>query len=90
MKINECFVLRKIKEENFLVPYKANGISRDVIYLNEVGAEVFKMASGCLDTSVLLDNVAETFGVQDDPEAKKQIGDFIDQVVSIGLLMDES
>lgn len=89
MKINNCFVLRKIKEENFLVPYRKNCVSRDVIYLNRVGNEIFGQAPGCLNMAVLLDNVAETFGVQDDAEARTQIKEFIEQAMSIGLLEDE-
>lgn len=89
MKVNENFVLRKIKEEYFLVHFKANEISRDVIFLNSVGAQVFQMAPDCLNVSLLTENVAEVFQVENDGDAKRMIRDFIDEMLTIGLLMEE-
>nr|WP_294669024.1 hypothetical protein [uncultured Blautia sp.] len=88
MKINDNFVMRKVREEFFLVPYKKNEISSDVIFLNSVGSQVFRLASECLNASILTENVAELFQVQQDEEAKGEIREFIDQMLILGLLVE--
>lgn len=88
MKVNECFILRKIKDDYFLVPFRKNIISREVIYLNNVGAQIFLLSDQCLTPKILADNVAELFGVKHDNEAKKMINDFISQMLEMGLLVE--
>lgn len=86
MKINRNFVLRKIRNEYFLVPYRKNNISSDVIFLNNTCGVIFENAEKCIDKNILAEYVAEYFNVNNDADAKEQINEFIEYTINIGLI----
>lgn len=43
--VNNCFVLRDIKNVHILVPRKANHVGNDFYYLNNTGAFLWDVAS---------------------------------------------
>lgn len=81
--------MRKIKDEYFLIPFRANIISSEVIFLNQTGGIIFGNAEKCIDQITLTEYVAEYFDVVNDKEATKQISEFIKVVIDNELLQYE-
>ena len=90
MIINKNFILRKIREEYFLVPFRKNNISSDVIFLNYTGGIIFENAEKCINKNVLIKYVSEYFCIENDAEAIKEIKKFIEEAINSELLQELS
>lgn len=89
MRLNNNFVLRRIKEEYFLVPFHQNPISAETIFLNQTGGYIFEEAKYCCDRDVLIHNTVLHYGIANDAEAVEAVTQFVDQLIQMGLLVEE-
>lgn len=89
MKINKEFVLREIAGESMLVPSGAQAQKLDgIIALNPVAAVIWKALCEKPDYQYALEKILDTFEVSEN-EAKQDLNDFIDQMCSHDLLIEE-
>jgi hypothetical protein len=88
MLIAEDFVLREIQGRNLLIPFRRNDISADPIFLNSVGAEIWKRAPDALSQAALVDEVVALYELTD-TEDIASVGAFVEQMASIGLINAE-
>ena len=89
MRINNNFVLRRIQNEYFLVPFHKNTISSETIFLNQTGGYIFEEANCCFDRAVLIHNTVLHYGIEHDAEAVEAVTQFIDHLIQTGLLVEE-
>ena len=86
MKINDSFIIREVYGKTFLIPVKANDISKIPIYANEPAKDII--------TSLLkfdnLDEVLNDLGKKYDVSNKyvyKDIENYIQLLLSYGLIV---
>jgi hypothetical protein len=88
MLVAEDFVLREIHGRNLLIPFRRNNISPDPIFLNSVGAEIWKRAPGALSQEALVDEVVALYELTD-REDIASVEEFVEQMTSMGLINAE-
>ena len=87
MKINEAFILRNIYGKNILMPVHANGVSNDPILLNEVAAFIWNAALNNQEKGMILENVAQEYNLKEKSSELIAVGQFIDQMITMGLFI---
>ncbi|MCL2030717.1 MAG: PqqD family peptide modification chaperone [Oscillospiraceae bacterium] len=89
MRINPCLVLRTVSNHCFLIPVRKNEISKEPMYINEVGAYILRNISSCLDNNILMQNTAEHFNIGSDEEAIESVAEFLEELVSSRILIED-
>ena len=87
MRQNPDLILREIYGKNILMPIRFNESSNDQIYLNEVGALIWKLSDEAKNPTELLNFVCETYNLKTDSAESAAVEGFINQLIESKLIM---
>ena len=86
MNINKAFVLRNIYNKYLLMPVHSNEAGNDLIYLNEIGAKIWELASIGLSEEEVIIQLMEEYDISEDSIEKQSINAFIEELCERKLL----
>lgn len=87
MKTNDAFILRNIYGKYILMPIRSNQTSNDPILLNEVAASIWNEAIEGIEIENLISNIAQVYNLLENSSELLAVKQFIDQMVTMGLLL---
>lgn len=87
MRQNPDLILREIYGKNILMPIRFNEASNDPIYLNEVGALIWKVSDEVENPTELLNSICEAYNLKTDSAEAAAVEGFIDQLIESKLIM---
>ena len=64
MKHNDGFVLRKIYDQFLLFPVRANEVGNELISINEVGADIWILASEGRKAKDIIAQIEKMYGIE--------------------------
>lgn len=88
MHTNKAFILRNIYGQNILMPIKSNNASTDPILLNDVASFIWKNATVETTMDSTLQNVSDSYGLKPGSPEIMAVKMFIEQLHTMGLLVD--
>lgn len=86
MTTNPGFLLRSIYGKNILMPICRNEVGDSPILLNDVAAEIWRQAGKSSDANMLLDKIADLYGLQEDSLEKNAVNIFINELIQRHLI----
>ena len=92
LRRQEGYALRKIKEKNYLMPYGQKITDqRKGMVLNETGSFLWNFLEQPKEREEILEAVIQYYKIKEKErgEIEKQIGAFIDQLLTLGVLNDD-
>ena len=92
LRRQEGYALRKIKEKNYLMPYGQKiADQRKGMVLNETGSFLWNFLEQPKEREEILEAVIQYYEIKEKErgEIEKQIGAFIDQLLTLGVLNDD-
>ena len=92
LRRQEGYALRKIKEKNYLMPYGQKiADQRKGMVLNETGSFLWNFLEQPKEREEILEAVIQYYKIKEKErgEIEKQIGAFIDQLLTLGVLNDD-
>ena len=92
LRRQEGYALRKIKEKNYLMPYGQKiADQRKGMVLNETGSFLWNFLEQPKEREEILEAVIQYYEIKEKErgEIEKQIGVFIDQLLTLGVLNDD-
>lgn len=88
MKIQKEFVLRELAGDYVIIPTGMTMLmSRNLITVNEVGADLWKMLQSEVSFEDLLKGILDIYDV-DEETAREDIQEFLDTLINEGILDD--
>lgn len=88
MNKNNKFVLRNIYDKKVLVPTRANEVGDDPILMNDVAAAIWEEADNAENVSVLVNNIASKYDVQEGSVEKQAVVDFVNNLIDLKLIFE--
>lgn len=89
LKLNQCFVLRKLYDVNLLIPIKNNHISNDALLLNSTAALIIEECLHADSISSLSALVCDRFIDVDKNDIFNDIAAYIRKLLSDGIIVEE-
>ena len=88
MEVNEHFVLREIYDTAILMPIRINDASNDPIFLNPVGAIIWKSIREEKSKEDLVHDVAKSFGLEQESAEATAVESFVKQLIEMHLIFE--
>lgn len=83
---NSAFLLRKIYDVSFLIPFRKNSITTEAIYLNPTAFLIFDLCNLAKSSDELAKIIAKKFIDIDEVTAANKLKPYIDSYIEQGLL----
>lgn len=88
MTRNPDLVLREIYGKTILMPIRYNEASNEPIYLNDVAAQIWKMAFDAENCYKLQKAICDTYRIREDSAEAYSVENFIRQLMDKKLIFD--
>jgi hypothetical protein len=90
MIINDGYILRKIEDCYFFVPVKRTAKLFEIIYVNEIGANIYSnIVDGISKENLIERMIIQHNKINNVEDTIKWIGDFIDNMLNASIVLEE-
>lgn len=87
MKVNSAYIVRDVFGKMILIPYRKTKLGNHPIYLNETGRIIVDALEDCDSETELCHRVAQAYNLNTDSEEYGQIEEFVNNLVSMGVVV---
>ena len=87
MRINENLIYREIYGKKLLIPFRRSGAGTDPIFLNDTGAEIWKLAKDGLSKEQAVDYIITEYDLEHGSVEDDAIRVFIDELISRNIIL---